>query len=235
MKLFIGLIFIVLGLSLSQAVHARDFHALPYDFLFGNHIDTHQETRLKANGDLFGFFYIIYTGNVDTASGLPIARHPRGLSDDHDERCGITVDCVAGWLLQGKGGEAKFLFHSGVNGNDHPVWLLNRVDIPQPGSYTHFHWITETSTDSRASELPDAIPSACNKTNASQLETVDPSAVDVQCPGWFLQLIAVRSFAFEHGGEIVVVHPGIDNATHVNLLTNFKAVKDITATRSGDH
>lgn len=231
MRIFTALFFSILGLSLTQTIYARDFHAPPYDFLFGNHIDTHQETQFEANGELFGFFYIIYTGDVDTASGLPIARHPRGQTDSHDERCGITVDCVVGWLLRGKPGEAKFLYHSGVNGDDHPVWLLNRVNIPQPGSYTHSHWITQTATELRAADVPDE----CNKNNASQLETEDPSAVNIQCPSWFLQLRAIRSFAFEHGGEIVAVRPGIDNATHVNLLTNYKAVEDITATRSGDH
>ena len=77
--------------------YANDSHASPYDFVFGNHIDTHQETMLKDNGQLFGFLYIIFTGDVDENSGLPIARHPRGLSDDHDEQCGITADCKIGW------------------------------------------------------------------------------------------------------------------------------------------
>lgn len=231
MKTTIGIVFSILGILISQLVHARVFHAPPYDFLFGNHIDTHQETKLKANGELFGFFYIIYTGDIDAASGLPIARHPRGLSDSHDERCGITVDCKAGWLISSKSGDAKFLFHSGINGDDHPVWLLNRTDIPQPGSYTHFHWITQTATELRA---PD-VPNACNKQKASQLETQDPSAVNVQCPGWYLQIRAIRSFAFEHGGERVAVRPGIDNATHLNLLTNYEVVEGITATRGGSH
>jgi hypothetical protein len=144
---------------------------------------------------------------------------------------GITVDCKVGWLMRGKPSGAKFLFHSDVNGNDHPVWLLNRVDIPQPGSYTHFHWITSAATELRNTDVPDA----CNKSNASQLETQEPGAVKVQCPGWLLQIRAIRSFAFEHGGEIVAVRPGIDNATHLNLLTNYKTVEGITATRSGSH
>ena len=226
MKVNIGIIFTILSLLLFQSVHARDFHAPPYNFLFGNHIDTHQETKLKANGELFGFFYIIFTGNVDEDSGLPIAVHPDG---SVDETCGETADCKVGWLIRGKSADAKFLYHSGVNGNDHPVWLLNRVDIPQPGSYTHFHWITQTATELRA---PD-VPAACDKQKASQLETQEPSAVNVQCPGWFFQIRAIRSFAFEHGGEIVAVRPGIDNATHLNLLTNYEAVEGITETRSG--
>lgn len=231
MKTLSGITLLIFGLLLTPITYARDFHTPPYDFLFGNHLDTHQETMFKENGQLFGFLYIIFTGDVDDVSGLPIARHPRGKSDDHDERCGITADCKVGWLIRSKPGAAKFLYHSGVNGDDHPVWLLNRVDIPQPGSYTHFHWITQTATELRASDVPDA----CNKQKASQLETEDPSAVNVQCPGWFLEIIAIRSFAFEHGGEVVAVRYGKDNATHLNLLTNYEAVEGITATRGGSH
>ena len=54
---------------------ANAFNDPPYDFLFGNHIDTHQETQLLNDGNLFGLFYIIFTGAIDPGSGLPIARH----------------------------------------------------------------------------------------------------------------------------------------------------------------
>lgn len=114
------------------------FHKSPFDFLFGNHIDTHQENNLTVNAhtgapeSLLGRFYIIYTGDTDPVSGLPIARHPRGLASDgsHDERCGVTADCVVGWEMRGLPGVAKFVSHSGVNGDDHPVWLVNRAEDP---------------------------------------------------------------------------------------------------------
>lgn len=207
-----------------------ELHDRPFEFLFGNHIDTHQETKLRVKrgkpASLFGFFYIIFTGAIDPASGLPVARHPQGAPD---EECGVDVDCVAGWIMHGKPGAAKFLYHSGVNGNDHPVWLVNRVQIPQPGSYTHFHWITLTSTDPRA--YPETVPAACDKNNAGQLETVSPSAVNQTCPGWFLQIRAIRKFAFQHGGEVIPVRPGIDNKSHLNLVTNYAEVSGITRTR----
>ena len=68
---------VVTGTGLAEA---KDFHKAPRAFLFGNHIDTHQETELvlSKNGTpehLSGFFYVIYTGEIDAASGLPIARH----------------------------------------------------------------------------------------------------------------------------------------------------------------
>ena len=121
----------ILGMWISTADAGRSWkdHKPPYDFLFGNHIDTHQETRLEKDGDLSGFFYITYTGEF-TPDGLPIARHC-----DADTP---PKKCVAGWILRGEPGLAKFVFHSG---NDHPIWLVDRTDIPQPGSYAHFHWL----------------------------------------------------------------------------------------------
>lgn len=195
-------------------------------FLFGNHIDTHQATWLKTKNSLpkrvWGFFYIIFTGDTDPVSGLPIARHPRGA--EQDEECFVDVDCKVGWIIKALPGEAKFLFHSGVNGNDHPVWLVNRTQIPQPGSYTHFHWITSTSNDPRA----DTVPLECEVQRAGQLEGL---AENTTCPGWFMQITAIKKFAFEHGNEVVAVTPGQDNATHLNLLTNYKEVPGITPTR----
>lgn len=220
----------LLLLITAPLAHAgKPLHGAPFDFLFGNHIDTHQETKLKLtkSGDpeqLSGRFYIIFTGETDPISGLPVARHPRGAA--HSEECGVDdVDCIVGWQLRGLPAEAKFLFHHGVNGNDHPVWLLNRVDIPQPGSFTHYHWITQTSNDPRW----PTVPGECNQQNASQLEA--GGAANFICPGWLLQLKAARTFAFEHGGEKVPVRPGMDNATHLNLLTNYNSVPAITPTR----
>jgi hypothetical protein len=49
-------------------------------FDFGNHIDTHQSSRLVIrNGEpvrLIGEFSIYFPGGIDEASGLPIDRHP---------------------------------------------------------------------------------------------------------------------------------------------------------------
>ncbi len=242
------LVILIFGIWSFTAL-ADEFHEEPYDFLFDNHFDTHQETKLKKeNGDpvsLKGFLYIIFTGETDPVSGLPIARHPRGA--EHNEACGDdnddeddsdddlaesdTIECFVGWKMKGKPGEAKFLYHSGVNGNDHPVWMVKRTQIVQPGSYTHFHWIGEESTDPRA---PDEVPVECDKINASALEDEAPSAVNVVCPGWFLQIKAVDEFAFDHGGEIVAVRPGIDNATHLNLVTNYAEVPGITPIPSGE-
>ena len=143
--------------------------------------------------------------------------------DPKDE--GKDIECIVGWTMNGRPGEAKFLYHDGVNGNDHPVWMVNRVDIPQPGSFTHFHWIGEDSTDPRA---PGDVPYQCDVDMAGEL---DNNAENVVCPGWFLQIKAVEKFAFQHGNEVVPVRPGIDNATHLNLVTNYDVVWGIRSTR----
>lgn len=225
--LIIAILFLTAGFS---TVLAGDFQDPPYDFKFGNHIDTHQETKLKVDKDdnpasLSGFLYIYFPDvDPDPVSGLPVARHPRG--EDHDEVCGVDVDCVKGWDIKGVPSAAKFLYHSGVYGDDHPVWRISRLDIPQPGSYTHFHWITTTSTDGGASSVqPD-----CDKQKASQLETMAPDAINDICAGWLLEIKAKISFAFEHGGEKIPVRPGIDNASHLNIVTNYAAVPSIDDT-----
>lgn len=248
----------VLALALAvvaapAAADERDDDGSAFDFLFGNHIDTHQQTRLRRNGDLSGELLVYFTGEIDADSGLPIARHPRG--EMHDEVCGLDVDCVAGWKLRGRAGDATFLFHSGVNGDDHPVWLVGRTAIPQPGSFTHFHWITSDGTEALMGEVE--IPAACDVAMAGQLEAavvegtltltgggmrklrwdqesvhVGGGAENVTCPGWFLELEALESFAFQHGGDKLAVTPGADNKTHLNLLTNYALVPGITGTGS---
>lgn len=211
-----------IGLTLPLSVDADT----KTEFNFGNNIDTHQITELKEKDGkpktLKGDFLIIFTGEIDPASGLSIARHPRGA--DRNEACGEDVDCEVGWQINAVPGEAKFLFHTGVNGEDHPVWMVNRIQISQPGSYTHFHWITPESNDPRAGD----VPLECEAQSAGDLENV---AEDVTCPGWFMQIKAIQSFAFQHGNEIVPVKSGIDNATHLNLLTNYAEVPSITGTR----
>lgn len=220
------------------------WQAPPYDFVFGNHLDTHIQLKLTTKrGEprkLSGGLYIYFTGDIDEASGLPVARHPRG--EMHGEVCGVSpITCVAGWKLTGRPGAAKFLYHSGINGMDHPVWMVNRAEestapatgmvIPQPGYYSHFHWLSAGSNDPRATN--EDVPAACDKMSAGMLQDADPTAVDQICEGWFLQLKAVRSFAFKHGGESIVIREGADLRSHLNIVTNYEAetVVPITPTR----
>lgn len=76
MKALIGAI----AASAIGEAHATGYawkdHAAPYDFLFGNEIDTHQQTRLASDHSLAGFLYVHYTGER-TSDGLAIAGEPQ--------------------------------------------------------------------------------------------------------------------------------------------------------------
>ncbi|HYP68924.1 MAG TPA: hypothetical protein VEP67_11845, partial [Thiobacillaceae bacterium] len=100
-------------------------------------------------------------------------------------------------------GSATFLYHVE---NEHEVFLVNRADIPQPGSYAHFHWLGDSM----------------------------PTPNEPPMSGYFLELQAVDTFCFIHhmadsasSGKTcrdnsgVVVTPGIDIATHVNIVASF--------------
>lgn len=241
-------------------------HAAPYTFLFGNHIDTHQELFLWSfklfkfdKGDLSGWFYVFDSGET-LDDGTPILKHCT--KQEH-----YDAGCVAGWRIHAKpcieevnGCRAMYLYHY----HDHPPWLLNpsiddegnlrgsRQPIHQPGSFTHMHWLTE-GTSHEDTFLPSSIadvetvfgvditiPEACNVATASQLTT---GAI---CPGYMLQITVIRPFgynrwAFNHGGEDLVITPGIDNKTHLNLLTSYQAVTipqdtlDTLPDHGGDH
>ncbi len=222
-----------------------------FDFVFDNHMDTHvqlkyDEDRSGNPEELWGSMYVIFTDSLgnslgdDPVSGLPIGRHPRGAS--HDEICGTSsmITCEVGWHVEAIPAAFKFLFHGGVNGNDHGMWMVNRAEeatapapgmvIPQPFIPSHAHWISSESTDSRAA----SVSAACDKPNAGQLESAAPTAVNEVCQGWFMELKAVHApFAFEHGGELIPIYPGEDLRSHLNIITNYtdSPVVPITPTR----
>lgn len=177
-------------------------HAAPFTFLFGNEIDLHQQTRLTQDGSLFGFLYIHFTGVV-TTDGYRVATHV-------DCNAG---PCTVGWTLDGIPRTATFLYQVA---DDHPVFLVSRLDIPEPGAYAHFHWL---------GSLP---------------------AAGVSTSGYLLQLRAVDTFCFihhmadsatssetcrENGG--VAVNPGIDIATHLNIVASFPGEQ--TTEQQGEH
>jgi hypothetical protein len=185
-----------LALSALGPVHAADLypwrnHDAPFSFVFGNEIDAHQQTRLTRDGSLFGFFYVRFTG-VQTKDRYPVATHVD---------CNAHADCTVGWALNGKPINATFLYG---NMGEHPVFLAKRADITQPGSPSHFHW------------LGPVMPMPRQPVN-----------------GFLLQLTAVDRFCFvHHGAESasanatcrqlggVNVDPGVDIATHVNIVAS---------------
>jgi len=177
----------------SQRAAAADIypwrnHDAPFTFLFGNDFDTHQQTRRTREGGLFGFFYVTFTGVV-TRDRYRVATHLD---------CAMN-DCTVGWTLNGQPLDATFLYRVET---EHPIFFVARPDIPQPGVYSHFHWLGNTA-----------------------LQTGQIFA------GYALQLTAVDRFCFIHhdasmatsgrtcrdnGG--VAVDPGVDIATHLNIL-----------------
>lgn len=184
----------VVGLSSVAAAHAGEgyawrHHAAPFDFLFDNHFDTHQQTKRARDGSLSGFLYIRYTG-VITKDRYRVASH----ADCND------ADCSVGWQLDGQPTSGVLLHHAM---HDHPLFQVRRADIPQPGSYSHFHWL---------GGMPPHM-----------------GAVD----GYLLQLKATSSFCFIHHGWEgatgaatcrenggIEVDPGIDTATHLNIVAS---------------
>lgn len=188
---------VALGLSAAVSARAAEMypwrqHQDPFSFVFRNDIDSHQQTRQERDGSLNGYLYIRYTGVV-TKDNFPVATHAD---------CNAAgADCSVGWTIKGKPSSAKLVRQPM---HDHPVFLLARSDIPQPGSYAHFHW-TGVS-------VPMPYQSA---------------------DGFLLELTSVNSFCFVHHGsegaisakscrenEGIKVERGVDVATHLNIVTN---------------
>jgi hypothetical protein len=180
----------VAGTAAAADLYPWRNHAAPFNFLFGNEIDTHQQTRETRDRNLFGFFYVQFTGAV-TKDRYRVATHAD---------CNVTPDCTVGWTLNGHPVRATFLYQAD---HDHPVFVVNRPDIPQPGAFSHFHWL------------------------GSMLVPGGPA------DGYVLQLTAVDRFCFIHHGAEgatsaetcrdkggVNVDPGIDIATHLNIVTS---------------
>ena len=227
-------------------------HAAPYTFLFGNHIDTHLETKLevdgKDKGNLEGFFYVFFDQDGDgapefTEGGLPIARHCT--MPEHYDRCQVA------WVVEAKpcikevnGCTAMFLYHQ----HDHPVWLVGpqlrmamgdaflggtRAEIPQPGAPSHFHWLTEGSENSHGNGLPSGL---AELEAAYDVDIEVPEECNVAmagqltsgvvCPGYFMELTVIQPepFAFHHGGEDIPLERGTDLRSHLNFVTSYVAV-----------
>ena len=189
----------VVGTGSATDLYPWNNHARPFSFLFngGADIDAHQQTRLGGNGDLFGFLYIEFTG-VLSKDRIPVATHV--------DCNGSGSNCTVGWLIAGKSvSKATLVYHVDT---DHPTWLVDRASIPQPGSYSHFHWVGPG----------------------------DHGSVGSIFPGYMLQLTAVDTFCFVHhdaqlfnpakkcedpNNNGIIVRPGVDIATHLNAVGSF--------------
>lgn len=132
MKRILILLILMLSFTIAGAAYATESypwrsHEAPYDFLFGNHIDTHQQSKLNDQDQLGGFFYIKYTGNE--VDGVQEAEH--GNCD------AAAVDCTVGWKLKGVAVRATLVEKPHMG---HPIWRIDAQDMPRSPGYSHFHW-----------------------------------------------------------------------------------------------
>lgn len=184
------------GLSVASVTPAAEMypwreHQHPFSFVFGNAIDSHQQTRLERNGDLNGYLYVRYTGVV-TQDGYRVATHVN---------CDTVDDCSVGWTIQGKPASAKLVSHPM---HDHPLFWIGRPDIPQPGGYAHFHWtgmampMPHLEVDGYLLELT-AVNSFCFIHHGAE------AAIDA-------------ATCRDNGG--IKVDRGLDLSTHLNIVTS---------------
>ncbi len=133
MKKLSIVIVLTLSLILTGTLYAAEglpwkSHEAPFDFLFGNHFDTHQQSMLIGNNQLNGFFYIKYTGkDID---GVPEATHA-----DCDT---VPEECLAGWKLKGIAIQATLIEKPEMS---HPIWCVDPKDMPRQPGFSHFHWL----------------------------------------------------------------------------------------------
>ena len=182
-----ALLSLVASSAAAAAFCAWNNHAAPLDFKFGNDIDGHQQSQLRRNGDLAGFLYVRFTG-VTTADGYRVASHAD---------CNAMA-CSVGWTMLGKQRDAAFLYHAM---DDHPVFLIDRSEIPQPGAFAHFHRVGPDHASSGSGYLLQLV------------------AIDKFC---FMHHEADMADAGktcqENGG--VAITPGVDIASHLNIVTS---------------
>lgn len=121
-NIIITLTLLTLSLLDVKSIPAENYpwrdHTPPFEFLFGNHIDMHEQSMILGNGRLQGFFYVSFTGKF--IDGYPEAVH----GED-----------IAGWIISGIPIKAKLVELSP------PTWCIDPADLPQQAGYTHFHWL----------------------------------------------------------------------------------------------
>lgn len=169
-----------------------NYHSPPYDFLFGNHFDTHQQTKQSSRNNLNGFFYITINGEKD---GIPVANH--GNCDQNPD------GCTVGWTLHGIKMEAELL----QTGMGHPQWYISSDKMPRQQGYTHFHWIKKKNHGNGAGHH-----GSNSGGHQGGLE------IGATYEGYLLKLTARETFYFDHHGMFFVT-PGIDYETHANVQT----------------
>jgi hypothetical protein len=109
---------------------------------------------------------------------------------EHADCAGVPDECTVGWILDGLPASAVYLGH---DKGQHPQWYVDPGDLPRQPGYSHFHWLNESAH-------------------------ADGLTVGDTYDGYLLKLTARDTFFFEHHGGFLVT-PGIDEATHFNIVT----------------
>jgi hypothetical protein len=127
---------LVLLLAFSASIAAADetdldgeypwnHHQAPYDYKFGNMIDSHQQSFINKDGTTLKGFIYIHNINDDYAVGIPTA----------DKAHCKTQPCMVGWVVKGVKVSAKLMQKSPR------IWLVDPGDLPKEAGYSHFHWV----------------------------------------------------------------------------------------------
>lgn len=125
----VAVVLVTAGTAVATDGYPWRGHAAPFDFEFGNHIDTHQQS-LTRNDMLQGFFYVTLQDRIDPGTGLPVATHGNCMANPDG--------CSVGWVWHGTPVTAELVAHGH---GQHPTWCLDSADIPRQPGYTHFHWL----------------------------------------------------------------------------------------------
>ena len=187
---------------LAEGYGWRD-HAAPFDFLFGNHLDTHQQSKVANKGKLEGFFYIRFTGDL-TADGVPIAKHA-----DCNK---VGDECTVGWILDGIPIQATYLGHEM---GSHPQWYIDPAELPRQPGYSHFHWLGQPEHPGGSG---GGMSGHSGESDGGMSGHTGGLVKGQVYDGYLLKLTARDTFFFEHHGGFYVT-PGIDEATHANIVT----------------
>jgi len=126
----IALLVLLFGNTVAQAEQSETGypwgnHTEPYDFLFGNLIDNHQQTQLLPSDSLVGYIYIRFTG--EETDGIPIAVR----ADCTDP----SLDCRVGWVVRGVPIQATLVQKAPRK------WKVDASTLPKSPGYNHFHWV----------------------------------------------------------------------------------------------
>lgn len=134
-KIWAGLLLVILLIVSVSIVSADEtdldgdylwnHHQAPFDYTFGNMIDSHQRSNVNNNETKISGFIYIHDIENDYDEGIPTTEKAH---------CN-TQSCMVGWVIKGIKIEAT-LVSKGPR-----IWLVNEDDLPKEPGYTHFHWI----------------------------------------------------------------------------------------------